>query len=285
MMHKTIAYCLQQARTKLQNSSDSPALDAELLLAQLLAQPRSFLFSHSEYKVSSTIMAQYDHWIQQRQQGKPIAYLLGYQDFWDFQLSVNPHVLIPRPETECLIERVLEQLPASQPLKIVDLGTGSGAIALTLARERPHWEIHATDKSPAALAVAAHNAKQLGITAIQWHCCSWLEKLDGDFDLIVSNPPYIATQDTHLNAINMLYEPQMALVAGHNGLQDIMCICQQAPQHLAEDGWLFLEHGYDQQTAINTLLNTHCWQQIHNYRDLAGIPRIVAAKFQTKICT
>ena len=249
----------------------------KILLAALLQKPRGFLFMHPELDITPDQQQQFHTLVTARQAGSPVAYLRGMQPFWTFELHVTPDVLIPRPETESLIDIILAQFSNEQRLKVVDLGTGSGAIALALASERPHWNITATDVSSLALNVAKANAKRLGLTQLHWHTGYWLEGLTTDFDLIISNPPYIARNDSHLTAPTLQYEPKSALISGPLGLDAIHHLVASAPSHLTPGGCLFLEHGAKQQPAIATLLEQYGWENSKKYQDLNGLPRFVSA--------
>lgn len=255
---------------------DSPTarLDAELLLAAALGKSRSFLHTWPERIVSSEAALTFADYLQRRRSGEPVAYILGQQGFWKLDLEVAPHTLIPRPETELLVEAALELLPAT-PAKVLDLGTGSGAIALALASERPAWEVTAVDRVLEAVALAERNRQRLhlkNVTVLNSHWFSALE--DHRFALIISNPPYIADTDPHLVAGDVRFEPASALVAGVDGLDDLRLIIAQAPKHLEAGGWLMLEHGYDQALAVRDLLLTQGFEEVHSRKDLGGHERI-----------
>ncbi|MGV6815800.1 MAG: peptide chain release factor N(5)-glutamine methyltransferase [Thiotrichales bacterium] len=254
-------------------NSDSPRLDAELLLAHVLGQPRSYLYTWPERKPESAQVQQYHALIARRQRGEPIAYLLNQREFWSLELSVNPSVLIPRPETELLIETLLSRaLPAETEL--LDLGTGSGAIALALAKERPGWRITATDSSQEALATAQDNARRLGLNRISFLCGHWFEALaEQQFDIIVSNPPYIAAADPHLKTGDVRFEPLSALSAGIDGLNDLREIIKKAPAHLKSRGLLIVEHGYDQGAEVAALFAGSGFDSIASLKDLGGRSR------------
>ncbi|NWD77608.1 peptide chain release factor N(5)-glutamine methyltransferase [Pseudomonas gingeri] len=255
---------------------DSPTarLDAELLLAAALGKSRSYLHTWPEKIVSSEAALAFSDFLLRRRGGEPVAYILGQQGFWKLDLEVAPHTLIPRPDTELLVEAALELLPAT-PAQVLDLGTGSGAIALALANERPAWQVTAVDRVPEAVALAERNRQRLGLNNATVLNSHWFSALDGQrFQLIISNPPYIASSDPHLAQGDVRFEPASALVAGADGLDDLRLIIAQAPQHLLADGWLMLEHGYDQAEAVRELLSAQGFSDVHSRTDLGGHQRI-----------
>ncbi|MBI6925252.1 peptide chain release factor N(5)-glutamine methyltransferase [Pseudomonas putida] len=259
---------------------DSPTerLDAELLLAAALGKSRSYLHTWPERIVSSEAVQTYDGYLQRRRGGEPVAYILGQQGFWKIDLEVAPHTLIPRPDTELLVETALELQPAL-PAKVLDLGTGTGAIALALASERPAWQVTAVDRVPEAAALAERNRQRLGLANVRVQVSHWLEGLAHErFDLIVSNPPYIAASDPHLVDGDVRFEPSSALVAGVDGLDDLRVIAAQAPSHLTPGGWLLLEHGYDQADAVQALLRENGFVEVGSRIDLGGHPRITLGR-------
>ncbi|WP_395605696.1 peptide chain release factor N(5)-glutamine methyltransferase [Pseudomonas sp. B16120] len=259
---------------------DSPTarLDVELLLAAALGKSRSYLHTWPEKIVSSEDALTFAGYLQRRRSGEPVAYILGQQGFWKLDLEVAPHTLIPRPETELLVEAALELLPAT-PAQILDLGTGSGAIALALASERPAWQVTAVDRVLKAVALAERNRQRLHLTNATVLNSHWFSALQGHrFDLIISNPPYIADNDPHLAAGDVRFEPASALVAGHDGLDDLRLITQESPDHLNDGGWLLLEHGYDQAQAVRDLLLNQGFDGVHSRIDLGGHERITLGR-------
>lgn len=261
---------------------DSPSarLDAELLLAHVLGKPRSYLCTWPEHEPSAEQVAAFQALLARRCQGEPVAYLLGRQGFWSLQLIVAPHTLIPRPDTELLVETALQLLPAT-PLAALDLGTGSGAIALALASERPAWRLTGVDRIDEAVALAERNRAALQLDNASFQPSHWFSALGGQrFALIVSNPPYIRSDDQHLSQGDVRFEPASALVAGRDGLTDLREIIAQAPDHLEHGGWLLLEHGYDQAAAVRELLLARGFAQVESRRDLGGHERISLGSWQ-----
>lgn len=271
-MQPRIDQLLAQAKQQIQ--SETATLDAELLLAFVLDKPRSYLRTWPEKTLTPSQLEYFQQLLVERCQGQPIAYLLGNQGFWSLDLAVNTHTLIPRADTEILVETAL-QLAAEENLKVLDLGTGTGAIALALASERQTWQVLGVDRIEQAVELASHNAKRNQINNAKFLASSWFSALaDRQFDLIVSNPPYIAEQDPHLSQGDVRFEPSSALVAGQDGLADIRLIIAQAGAHLAPHAWLILEHGYDQAEAVRQLLSQQGFAQVHSRSDLAGHQRI-----------
>jgi len=255
---------------------DSPTarLDAELLLAAALGKSRSFLHTWPERIVPSEAALLFSEYLRRRRAGEPVAYILGQQGFWNLDLEVAPHTLIPRPDTELLVETALALLPVT-PGRVLDLGTGSGAIALALASERPAWKVTAVDRVLEAVALAERNRQRLDLRNVTVLSSHWFSALDGErFELIISNPPYIAAADPHLVEGDVRFEPASALVAGADGLDDLREIIAQAPAHLAPGGWLMLEHGYDQAEAVRDLLRAQGMIEVHSRQDLGGHERI-----------
>lgn len=262
--------------------SDSSAdrhLEASILLAHVLGRPRSWLFAHPEDFVDPDAGSRYRLMLEQRAQGEPMAYITGKREFWSMTLEVSRDTLIPRPETESLVELALATaLPGDACA--ADLGTGSGAIAAALASERPDWRISATDISEAALAVASANFRRLGLTQIQCLHGDWLGPLSGlDFQLIVSNPPYVSDGDPHLAQGDLRREPKGALVSGIDGLDAIREIIREARMHLRPPGWLMLEHGLEQGDKVRELLSSSGYSSIATHRDLSNKERVTVAQY------
>lgn len=254
--------------------SPSPALDAELLLVEVLGKPRSYLRSWPERQPSSAQSQQYRDLLERRRQGEPVAYLLGQRGFWSLDLQVEPSTLIPRPDTERLVELALQLGPA-EPVQVLDLGTGSGAIALAVAAERPHWHVTGCDRIAAAVALAERNRQRLQLDNVQFRQSDWFAELGQQrFQLILSNPPYIAEDDPHLQQGDLRFEPHSALVSGADGLDDIRQIVAQAPAHLLPSGWLLLEHGWQQASAVQQLLRDQGFSEVQSWQDLGGHQRV-----------
>jgi release factor glutamine methyltransferase len=264
---------------KMLQNSDSPHLDAELLLVKILEKPREYILAHPETALTKN---QEDAWIslvKRRRKGEPMAHILGHKEFWSLDLSVSGDVLVPRPETEHLVEWLLQHLPADKIMRIADLGVGAGGIALALAHERPHWRIDAVDFSAKALGLARQNAIQHQISNVLFYWGSWCEALPiRGYHAIVSNPPYISTQDSHLSEL-IRYEPREALDGGTDGLDAIKIIVHQAQQYLLPGGSLIIEHGFDQKAAVFDLMTENDYQNVESHVDLAGLPRYTTARF------
>ena len=264
-----------QTATALLTESDSATLDAEVLLCLVLEKQRSYLRAWPDLNLPADLALQFWALIEQRKQGLPIAYLTGYREFWSRDFQVTPDVLIPRADTEILIELCLKLIPTDNSCKIIDLGTGSGIIAITLAAERPLAELTGTDFSLAALAIAKANAKQHQISNVQFYQSDWFASVpNGKYQFIVSNPPYIAEDDEHLQIGDLRFEPRSALSALDSGLRDIRIIAKEAYQRLESGGYLLIEHGYDQQESVHRIFNDCHYQQIQTVTDLAGLPRV-----------
>ena len=274
----TIKQLLAEATALL--DSDSPRLDAEVLLAHALQQPRSHLLAWPEKRLTAAQLATFRQLLQRRCNGEPVAYLTGEREFWSLPLGVTTDTLIPRPETESLVALALEKIPADAPQLIADLGTGSGAIALAIASERPRCTLIATERDPAALAVAEENAQRLGITTVAFRHGHWCEPLAGlQADLIVSNPPYIAAADPHLTRGDVRFEPRSALAAGPAGMDDLTAIAACAARHLKPGGWLLMEHGFDQGELARKLLEDTGFSQVLDYRDNASLARVISGQW------
>lgn len=265
---------LLDAAARLEAVSDSPRLDAEILLARAIDRPRSHLRAWPENRPDEAQLETFTALLARRLQGEPIAYILGEREFWSLRLEVSPDTLIPRPDTEVLVETALEKIPRDAPCRVLDLGTGTGAIALALKKDRPLAEIHASDASPAALAVARRNAAN-HVLDIHFHAGDWWAPFsNGRFDVVVSNPPYIAAADAHLERGDVRFEPRAALASGADGLDDIRKIVAGASDHLAPGGWLLLEHGRDQAAAIRRLLEDAGFEAVACRKDFSGNDRV-----------
>ncbi len=249
--------------------------EAELLLLHLLGKPRSWLLAHGDEALDTDVQTAYSTFIERRLNGEPVAYIIGYRGFWSMDLEVTPDTLIPRPETELLVELALQRLPTDRACTVVDLGTGSGAIALALARERPGTQVIASDASVGALAVARRNAHRHRITNISFVQGDWLAPLqDRRCELIVSNPPYIEAADAHLGKGDLRFEPAAALASGPDGLDDIRRIVRDARDHLYPAGWLLFEHGWNQGDAVRTLLGEADYGEVFTALDLENRERV-----------
>ena len=261
-----------------QGPGATPDLDAELLLVHILGTSRARLRSHPEEAASAAQSKRYTELLERRATGEPLAYVIGRRDFWSLRLTVTPAVLVPRPETELLVERALA-LRHEEFGRVVDLGTGSGAIALTLASERPGWQVAATDVSEEALAIARTNAESLDLKRVQFLHGSWFEPLVGrTFDLIVSNPPYVAEDDPAMQDPALRHEPRGALTPGGDGMGSLRAIIAAAPDYLERDGWLLLEHGSDQAPEVTRELVARGLRHVRSHRDLAGHERMTEAQ-------
>jgi release factor glutamine methyltransferase len=275
---------------RLESSSDSWRLDAELLLADVLKKNREYLLTWPEVEVAESDQKKFEELLNRRSKGEPVAYLIGKKPFWDFELKVNSDVLIPRPETELLVEKAIELMEASAggvriegpatQINLADLGTGSGAIAIALAKQNSAWQVTAVDKSSEALAVAKQNAAALSVTNINFLQGSWCQPLVvKSYDLIAANPPYVEAGDSHLTEGSLPFEPLMALVADDQGLADIQQIIEHSRACLRDGGWLLIEHGFDQRVQVAQRLAKAGYSCIDSQADLAGIERVAFAQW------
>jgi release factor glutamine methyltransferase len=275
----TTRQLLHAAAQALASVSQTPQLDAEVLLAQALGGRRTRLTSHADEERSEAERLAFQSLVERRATGEPVAYIVGFREFWSLRLAVSRAVLVPRPETELLVERALK-LSATPTQSALDLGTGAGAIALALAHERPRWQITATDVSEAALAIARVNALALGTPQLEFLHGRWFEPLGGRiFDLIVANPPYVAEDDPLLAQPPLSFEPRIALTPGVDALADLRRIIRQAPAHLARGGWLLLEHGTTQAGEVARELVVRGFRHVRSQRDLAGHERMTEAQW------
>ena len=271
----SIQDALNSAGELLASHNDAPVLEASVLLAHVLGITRTQLRTRPEQTLRTDQQQAFFDLIARRKAGDPVAYLIGHREFWSLDLIVNEHTLIPRPETELLVELALESIPTHAEFHILDLGTGSGAIALAIARERPRCRVTASDLSPQALAVARTNAERLNIANVSFREGSWFSPFSTErFDIIVSNPPYVAEHDPHLDEGDLPAEPRSALVAGPTGLEMIGAIIDEAKRHMRERAWLLMEHGYNQADRVSTLLHDAAYRQVQTWRDTAGIERV-----------
>ena len=264
------------ATDRLQPVSDSPRLDAELLLARALDLPRSYLYAHPDEILDDAAVARFFDAVEQRREGRPLAHITGEKEFWSLALDVGPAVLVPRPETELLVELALREIPRRSEYQVLDLGTGSGAIAVALASERPGSRFVATDASADALRIARHNASKHALGNIDFLEGDWTAPLgDQLFDIIVSNPPYVRDGDTAL--ADLSFEPATALLAGSDGLDAIRVLARDCGRFLKPSGLLMVEHGADQPEDVARILEGRGWISIECFRDLSGRPRVTRA--------
>lgn len=274
----SIEKALSDATTRLRKVSDAARLEAELLLARAIDMPRSFLFAHPEDALDVGAIQRLESTLTRRLDGEPMAYITGFREFWSMELVVSPATLIPRPETELVVDIVLRDVPRKAEWQILDLGTGSGAIALALARERQLSQVTATDVSADALAVARQNANRLSIPNIEFLEGNWTEPVAGrSFNIIAANPPYVASGDAALESLRS--EPLSALAAGTDGLDAIRILAKECPSIIADGGLLVLEHGADQKEAVADVLSSYGWQSIQCYDDYSGLPRVTSASY------
>jgi len=272
----------------IQKLARNPAgrLEAEVLLAHALECRRSFLFARPELDIPNARAQQFRDLVRRRQRGEPVAYLTGRREFWSLELEVSPDVLIPRPETETLVAAALDHLPKpGTGLRVADIGTGSGAVALALASERAEAEVHGTDNNPEAIELARRNATRLGLAQVRFHLGDWTQPLTGEFNLIASNPPYVADDDPHLLEGDCRFEPRAALSPGHDPLDAIREITAQATGLLSIGGWLLFEHGFDQGPAVREILAAAGLRSVATLPDLEGRERVslgVRVKGQSK---
>lgn len=275
----TVRTLLADAAQRLAPDSPSPRIDADVLLGHVLGKDLGWLRIHDQDEIAAADCARFAALLARRAQGEPVAYLTGRRGFWTLDLAVDAATLIPRPDTETLVEWALELLPRGLHSSALDLGTGSGAIALALKAERPRCVVSAVDRSAAALAVARGNGERLGL-AVRFLESDWFARLAGErFDLVVANPPYIRADDPHLGQGDLRFEPASALVAAEAGLRDLRLIAEGARAHLYTDGWLLLEHGHDQGEAVRALLRDNGFVAVATRRDYGGNDRITGGRW------
>ena len=269
----------QSISTYLKFPEDEALVDARLLLQHSLGVNYAWLIAHTHDDLTDAQLQSFEQLLSRRLKGEPVAYILGMREFYGLPLKTTSATLIPRPDTETLVEAALDKLPTNQNLKVLDLGTGTGAIALAIGKSRPHADVTAVDFSHEALSVAQENAQNLQITNVRFLQSDWFSSLQGEkFDVIVSNPPYIAEDDAHLTQGDLRFEPLTALASGKDGLDDIRRIIQAAPSHLNRNGWLMLEHGYDQAEKVGELLTLHGFEQVSHVPDLSGTLRVTLGR-------
>ena len=274
-----IRQALQLASKQLADSSPSAMLDSQVLLTYVLQCNTAHLAAWPEKTLGDAQLADFLQLLKQRQQGVPVAHLTGSREFWSLDFSVDDSTLIPRPETETLVEFILEQFDDVDRLKLLDMGTGTGAIAISIAKQKPDWEIIASDVSEQALALAAKNSSENLTANVTFVHSNWFDAIaQDDFNIIVSNPPYIACGDPHLSQGDVRFEPQSALSSGETGMDDIEHICSQAKDHLLKNGCLVVEHGYNQKQQVSDCFNSNGFKEIEQRQDLSGHTRMTAGK-------
>ncbi|WP_251978323.1 peptide chain release factor N(5)-glutamine methyltransferase [Salinicola avicenniae] len=268
----TVDDALREAALRLEGSP-TPRLDAEVLLSHVCSRDRTWLYTWGDRELTEAELATFVDLIERRVGGCPVAYLTGVREFWGLSLQTSASTLIPRPDTECLVEVALAC--AGEQGALLDLGTGTGAIALAFASEKPQWQVTGADLTEETVALARANAQALGIVNATFRQSDWFAAMPGErYDLIVSNPPYIANDDPHLGQADVRFEPRSALVAEAHGMAALLHLVEMAPDHLRSGAWLWLEHGYDQAAAVRDALTQRGFQQVESYRDLGGHERV-----------
>ncbi|MCW8941694.1 MAG: peptide chain release factor N(5)-glutamine methyltransferase [Gammaproteobacteria bacterium] len=274
-----IQKALQQAGKELADSSPSAILDAQVLLTHVLRCNTAHLAAWPEKTLSEDQLADFQKLVNRRQQGVPVAHLTGSREFWSLDFSVDDSTLIPRPETETLVEYLLDNFGNRENLKLLDMGTGTGAIAISIAKEKPGWEIVASDISEQALKLARQNCNDHDTGNVTLIHSDWFHTIDQEnFDIIISNPPYIASDDPHLTQGDVRFEPQSALSSGATGMDDIEHICSHAKEYLLQDGWLIVEHGYNQKQLVTDCFSRNDFTEITQQLDLSGHTRMTAGR-------
>lgn len=282
-MQPSVSSLLKQDQARLAQALGLPdaeaRLEAQILLCQALGATRAWLLAHTADQPNPAQIGRYQALLKRRFAGEPVAYILGKREFYGLEFKVTPAVLIPRPETELLVDLALARIPQDASCRVLDLGTGSGAVAVAIASHRPQAKITAVDRSPEALDVARENVKKLETENVRLLQSDWFDALAGEkFDLIVSNPPYVAAADPHLQQGDLRFEPAAALASGTDGLDAIRKIVAGAPVHLESGGWLLFEHGYDQGERCRELMAQGGFREISTTDDLAGIPRVTCGR-------
>lgn len=279
----TIKQALDSAASQLTTCSDSASLDADILLGYVLGRSRAYLRSFADVELTAEQLSQFNELVSKRAQNMPIAYILGEKEFWSLNLKVTTDTLIPRPETEIVVETVLSLAPHNKAIRIADLGTGSGAIALALASQRPNWQLFATDISNSALNVARDNAQRLGIDNVSFHHGNWFTALPlQKLDIVVSNPPYVSEREWEQSATELQFEPKSALIAGNQGMDDICDIVASANQFIQPEGYLLVEHGYMQGELVREVFTNASFVNVRTICDLAGLERITLGQVKSR---
>jgi release factor glutamine methyltransferase len=279
----TVSDYLKLATNAFSVNCESARLDAEVLLCEVLGRSRAFIYTYDDYCLSEAEQALFSLYVQRRALGEPVAYIIEKREFWSLMLNVGPETLIPRPDTETLVSLALE-LCTRPDARVLDLGTGTGAIALALASEKPGWHIQAVDRVQAAVALAERNRASLGFDNVSVFLSHWFDQIGPDlFDIIVSNPPYIDLKDTHLFQGDVAFEPETALVAAESGLADLFYIINTAVDYLESQGWLIVEHGFEQGAAVRQHFALHDYVEIHTVLDLSQNERVTAGRRATRL--
>jgi len=271
---------IDDATKQLYDTTETPRIDSEVLMQHVLQKDIAWLIAYGDTLATAYHSKAFYDLIAKRHSGQPIAYLVGWRDFWTLSLTVNENVLIPRPDTETLVEEALERLPKDRSIDVLELGTGSGAIALSIAKERPLASVIAVEVHPMALEVAKQNNERNNITNVEFRLSDWFSAVDQSeqFDLIASNPPYVEPNDPHLQQGDLRFEPITALSSPENGLADIRKIIEAAPLHLKDNGWIVIEHGFNQDKDVAELLHKNGFSQITLHKDINQLPRCTCGK-------